>query len=392
VIYLETVLMLAALVFLVPVLVLFLQVVLAFFATRDAAAVTQASGRAAVLIPAHNESAVIAETLATLKPQLRAGDRIVVVADNCSDDTAELVRNAGVEVLERQNLEQRGKGFALDFGVRHLEKNPPDVLVIVDADCQVLDGALVTLIAKAQAAQRPVQALYLMKAPAGSGLKLRLAEFAWAVRNFVRPQGWHNVGLPCQLMGTGMAFPWPMAARMSLANANIVEDMKLGIDLALEGTPPLFCPEAVVTSEFPTVDTAVQSQRTRWEHGHMGMILQEVPRLLRRAVLGGNVRLLGLALDLLVPPLALLVTMLCAVLLVTGVWAFVAGGSVAFALALLACSLMFTAVLLAWLKWGRQMVSGVELLSVPFYVLAKIPLYLRFLTRRQKEWVRTDRK
>jgi hypothetical protein len=79
---------------------------------------------------------------------------------------------------------------------------------------------------------RPVQALYLMLAPADAGLARRLAQFAWRVRNWARPAGWHRLGLPCQLMGTGMAFSWDMLRDAPLANASIVEDMKLGIDLA----------------------------------------------------------------------------------------------------------------------------------------------------------------
>ena len=114
------------------------------------------------------------------------------------------------------------------------------MLVIVDADCQVGEGTIEILAKKSALAGcnapkrvRPVQALYLMHAPAGAGLKQRIAEFAWIVKNQVRPLGFQRLRWPCQLMGTGMAFPWAMAVTMPLANANIVEDMKLGIELAL---------------------------------------------------------------------------------------------------------------------------------------------------------------
>jgi cellulose synthase/poly-beta-1,6-N-acetylglucosamine synthase-like glycosyltransferase len=297
-------------------------------------------------------------------------------------------------VVERTDVGRRGKGYALDFGVRHLAADPPEVLIIVDADCQVGEGSLDLLAKKSALAGRPVQALDLMQAAEGAGLKARVAAFAWLVKNWVRPLGWHRLGWPCQLMGTGMAFPWPLAETMQLANANIVEDMKLGIDLALAGRAPLFCPEALVTSEFPLADAAVKSQRTRWEHGHLSMILQEVPRLLGGALAKGDLRLLAMALDLAVPPLALLA------MLLVGLWA-VAGAGLAtgwlglgflpFQLASLGLGLFAAAVLLAWLGWGRQVVSGIDLLSIPVYVLAKIPLYLKFWGKRQKEWVRTER-
>lgn len=380
-----------AVLLLLPVLVLFVQVLMAWLPGRASPVLSGRRPRVAVLVPAHDESAVITATLEALRPQLQAGDRLLVVADNCSDDTAALARAAGAEVLERTDHMQHGKGYALDFGVRHLESGPPEVLLIVDADCQVEAGSIECLARMAVAAGRPVQALDLMYSPPGAGLKMRIAEFAWVVKNHVRPLGFHRLGLPCQLMGTGMAFPWLLASSMQLANANIVEDMKLGIDLALAGSPPLFSPESMVTSEFPLGEVAAVNQRTRWEHGHLSMILQEVPRLLNRTFSQGDVRALALALDLLVPPLALLAIFLVAVLAAAGMLAALGGGNLPWQLALGGAGLFGTAVLMAWLGWGRRVVSLVDLLSVPFYVLAKIPLYFRFWTRRQKEWVKTDR-
>lgn len=187
--------------------------------------------RVAVLMPAHNEAEVIERTLASLMPRLQPGDRVLVVADNCSDHTADLARAAGAEVVERQHATLKGKGYALDHGVQHLRQAPPDVMVIVDADCLVVDDAIAQVASLAHRSGRPVQALYLMLPPADSSVKQRIAAWAWRLKNWARPRAWHRLGLPCQLMGTGMAFPWPMAVRMDLANGHLVEDMKLGVDL-----------------------------------------------------------------------------------------------------------------------------------------------------------------
>ena len=377
----------------VPVGVLMLQVLAALRATKVGdLEPAQQPPCLAVLVPAHNEAAVIAETLVGLKAEIRPGDRILVVADNCTDETAAIARSHGVEVVERTNLVDRGKGFALDFGLRHLQAAPPEVLVIVDADCQVAPGALHRLAARAWQKCCPVQGLYLMYSPPQASLKLRLAEFAWRVKNQVRPLGWHALGLPCQLMGTGMAFPWALTARMALANGNIVEDMKLGIDLALQGAAPVFCPEAVVTSEFPLAGSAVQSQRKRWEHGHLSMIVSEAPRLFGYALRKRDLLALAMVLDLIVPPLALLAALLVGMLMLGLIWNVIGGTVWIAGMAASLCGIFALAVLLAWWGWGRSVVSLRELMSVPFYVLAKIPLYLGFLTRRQKEWVRTDRK
>ena len=146
----------------------------------------------------------------------------------------------GAEVVERHDPDRRGKGYALDHGVRHLAAAPPAVVIVVDADCAVAPGSVDLLASECMRRRRPVQALYLMRAPPGAGLKQRMAEFAWAVRNQVRPLGWQRLGGPCQLMGTGMAFPWATLATASLASASIVEDMQLGLDLAASGSPPWY--------------------------------------------------------------------------------------------------------------------------------------------------------
>ena len=352
---------------------------------------TGARGPLAVLVPAHDEEAGIEHTLAQLIPQLASGDRVLVVADNCSDATADRARAMGVEVVERFHAD-RGKGFALAFGMDHLRANPPAAVVVVDADCVLEPGSLEALMFELGRTGRPVQALYLMLAPPDAGLARRLAQFAWRVRNWARPGGWHRLGMPCQLMGTGMAFTWEMLRDAPLANASIVEDMKLGIDLAASGRAPVFCELAVVTSQFPDSAAASTTQRTRWEHGHLDMILREVPGMLRGALARGDGRLLGMELDLAVPPLALLAGLLCVdwLLAIAG-WCLGANGTIlAWPTALLA--VFVATVLMAWVALGRDLVRLVELLSVPWYIAAKLPLYVRFFVRRQRDWVRTDRK
>jgi len=393
----QLVLCVAGLACAVPVCVLLFQVCLARGAVIEPAppAIDEMKRpTVAVLVPAHNEQEVIESTLRTLLPQLQAGDRLLVVADNCTDDTAQVARAAGAEVVERSHASDRGKGFALDFGVRYLARNPPDVLVIVDADCWLEPGSLQRLANLAMTQGRPVQALYLMLPSAAASLKQRVAAWAWRVKNWARPLGWHRLGWPCQLMGTGMAFPWPIVQGMDLASGHLVEDMKLGADLALAGAPPLFCPSARVTSEFPTAIAAQQSQRKRWEHGHLSVLLSLGPKLLWRGLRSGNVAMAAMALDLLVPPLALLAVVLCGLWLACLVLVLVAGTAwmASLVLATLLVLLFQMTLWQAWKGWGRDLVGAREWLSVPGYMLAKLPIYVGYVFRRQKAWVRTERK
>jgi len=156
--------------------------------------------RVAILVPAHNESTHVLPTIACLLAELGPRDRMLVVADNCSDDTAALAREAGAEVIERSHAELRGKGYALAFGVEHLRADPPDVVLVVDADCVVSKGAVATIARECLRSGKPVQMLDLMTAGAGASLRLRVLEFAMVMKNLVRPLGSFRLGRACHLM------------------------------------------------------------------------------------------------------------------------------------------------------------------------------------------------
>jgi cellulose synthase/poly-beta-1,6-N-acetylglucosamine synthase-like glycosyltransferase len=377
-----------------PVLVLFAQVLLAHGGRRlPAATATRRSGAdVAVLIPAHDEAAGIEATLRCLQAQLRAGDRVLVVADNCSDDTAAVARQAGAEVVERSDAVSRGKGFALDFGVRHLSARPPAMVLIVDADCLLDAGALDTLASLCSSSGRPVQALYEMSAPAGSGLRARVSAFAWRVRNRVRPLGWWVVDAPCQLMGTGMAFPWTLLRDAPLASGHIAEDVQLGADLALRGHAPLFAPQARVASQFPATDDAAASQRRRWEHGNLSLMFAHGPRLIAAGLRRADMRLLAMAADLMVPPLALLVQLQLGLALLAALAWWLGAGALPLLVSAGALALLVLSILLAWRLAGRDIIALSELLlTAPAYALRKLPMYAAFLWRRQSTWVRAKR-
>jgi cellulose synthase/poly-beta-1,6-N-acetylglucosamine synthase-like glycosyltransferase len=380
-----------ATVFLCQGLVLFIQVVSSFIPARRVAD----DGRrpsVAIIMPAHNEEEVISQTLQIVIPQLLPGDRLLVVADNCQDRTAELARAAGAEVVVREDLQNRGKGYALDYGVRCLEATPPEVVVIIDADCFVTPNLLDKLAKDCLFYQRPVQALYLMQnSSARPGLKSKIAEFAWVVKNQVRPLGFLRLGLPCQLMGTGMAFPWDLMVTAQLATSHIVEDMKMGLDFAKIGKPPLFCPDALVTSFFPNTEAGTKSQRTRWEHGHLALVLNESPKLLLAGIFKRDLQLFALAADLCVPPLALLIIMMLAVLIVNALWCAFSLNYAPLLLSVLSLAICLASVVLAWTGFARHILSWYDLAFSWLYIVKKIPLYIQFCFNKQLEWVKTKR-
>jgi hypothetical protein len=168
----------------------------------------------------------------------------------------------------------------------------------------------------------------------------------------------------------------------------------MGLELALAGHPPLGCPEVSVTSELPEGDDAAIKQRRRWEHGQLATLRQYGPRLVMAGLARADRDLLGLGLDLCVPPLALLALMLLASWAVCAAAAVLLGAPLA-ALWVLTAALVavILSVLASWWRFGRATLPLRALLAIPVYVLWKIPLYLGLLVRgRHKSWDRTQRK
>jgi cellulose synthase/poly-beta-1,6-N-acetylglucosamine synthase-like glycosyltransferase len=391
VIGMEVILGAAASVVLIFATVLFVETASAIVLPESESVEDGERGSVAILIPAHNESGLIAETIRSVAPQLLDGDRLIVVADNCTDSTAAIAAAEGAEVVVRTDSVHRGKGYALDRGVRHLESNPPDVVLILDADCQASPHTVDFLVRSCCQSGRPVQAVDLMRAQPGAASTTRIAEFAWLVKNKVRPIGLRRLGLPCQLMGTGMAFPWTSLAEANLATGHIVEDLKLGLDLARAGSAPRFCPQALVTSSFPTSEEGIAAQRTRWEHGHLSVISIDALHLLLDGLRSRRLELLALAIDLSVPPIALLALLITAVWAACAVLFYFTSAVWPVTLASLAGLEMAVAVFASWLVYGREILSLSNLSLSVIYAVRKIPLYVRYLVARQVAWVRSKR-
>jgi cellulose synthase/poly-beta-1,6-N-acetylglucosamine synthase-like glycosyltransferase len=351
------------------------------------------SHRTTVLIPAHNEGAGILPTIRDIQAQLGPNDRILVVADNCTDDTAAIVQATGAEVIVRTDPARRGKGYALEFGVRHLSLNPPDVVVILDADCRLGENTLRYLSDRAMGSGRPVQSLYLMlapeHAPPGKGVNL----FAWRVKNWIRPLGLKLFGLPTQLLGTGMAFPLSLLFERDLGNSRLAEDCALGIALASAGYPPLFVSEARVHSHFPVSQAGSEQQRQRWEKGHLDNIVDLVPGALLKSLRDRNLGLATLAIDMAVPPLSLLVlvTALCEIL--GGIAIIVGASPNALAIPSLSTLLLVFGTVLAWTVVGRDVLPLRELFRLPLHAIQKLGFYHRITSgKAPSAWIRTDRK
>ncbi|GGE90163.1 glycosyltransferase family 2 protein [Sphingomonas prati] len=342
-----------------------------------------------VMVPAHDEAAGIGPVLAAIHAELRPCDRILVVADNCTDATAAIARAAGSDVVERTAPDLRGKAYALAFGRDQLAADPPTVVVLVDADCRPLPGALRRLAASAARHDAAVQGRYLLDPPTTAGAAVRISAFAFMVRNMVRQRGLDRIAGMAQLQGSGMAMPWRIFSTAPLATASLVEDLKLGLDLALSGETVRFADDARFLAATASL-TATATQRTRWEQGMLATATAYLPRLIA-AGLARRPALLLIAADLSVPPLALLAALVGATLLVLGLVGVI-GSSAAPFLFLLTVGCLFAGVLaLVWSRLGRAVLPPRMITDLLGYVAWKQPIYLRLLRRREQSWIRTSR-
>jgi cellulose synthase/poly-beta-1,6-N-acetylglucosamine synthase-like glycosyltransferase len=371
-------------------IVLFVEIVVAASSKREVINFCGERRAVVVLVPAHNESRGILPTLADVRNQICQDDRLLVVADNCTDNTAEIARAAGAHVIERDDPQKLGKGYALDFGLRSLSDDDPEIVIAIDADCRLGKGTIDQLALACSSSGRPVQALYLMRPPKETNLNYSIAEFAWRIRNDLRPRGLQALGLPCQLMGTGMAFRRKDLDGIELATGHLTEDLDLGLQLAAAGRAPVFCPSALVTSEFPTSEEASITQRQRWEHGQLSILARRVLPYGWMALRNRNWQLFILSLDAAVPPLVL-IGLLAVTAFLVSFFGWMAGvGSSPLVLSSLALIFLFLALCAAWATSGRDLLTWRSLSALIPYVASKLGIYSRVFGSNKK-WVRTHR-
>lgn len=347
--------------------------------------------RAVIVIPAHDEQAVIARTVAELKREAPETARILVVADNCSDGTEAAAHSAGAEVIRRTDSERRGKGFALAAARAHLSEDPPHVVVVLDADCRLDSVSLRTLAGTAAASGRACQAVNLLAPEPDGAVMVQISTLAFMIKNLVRQRGLTRLAGRAHLNGTGMALPWSLFREADLGGANIVEDLALGLELAERAAAPIFIEGARVWS--PAASTGgTLVQRRRWEGGYLATALRKAPAALVRSIAHGDLKGVCAALDLSIPPLALLFV-LNAIAFLLALAATLAGAATWPLLVQIAAGIMAAIALgLAWAREGRAFASGATLLRLPIYVLWKLPMYLGLVRRgAPKEWLRTGR-
>lgn len=348
----------------------------------------QPGARFLILIPAHNEERLLPELLASLaRLDYRADMYAVhVIADNCTDQTAEVARQAGATVHVRSDSAARGKGYALNWGLARAQAAAThfDAVVILDADSLLAPGFLRVMDARLAQGERVIQGYYAVRDPGGSwSVGLRYA--ALAAVHYLRPLGRTALGGSAGLKGNGMVFAADLLQRHPWSGA-LTEDIEQHTTLLLAGERVTFAPDAIVWAEMPATLRAARSQHTRWERGRLEMARRYVPRLLDAGLRQRRFAPLDTVAELLMPPFSLLPasTLAC---LGLGRWLGLASRIPAVALAGQTLYVLSSLALV-----GAPVAAYRALCYAPLLIGWKLWLYGRVLLGRDQEgWVRTER-
>jgi cellulose synthase/poly-beta-1,6-N-acetylglucosamine synthase-like glycosyltransferase len=348
----------------------------------------------AILIPAHNEVTILGDLLKSLAGLAYPKDHyaVYVVADNCTDATAELARATGwVHVYERFDQHKRGKGHALNWLLQKLEEDQLiyDAYVFFDADTvveptflQFMDRELVK---GAQALQGRYTVLNATESPSTA-----LRSIALTLMNYVRPLGRNGLGASSTLLGNGMCFSRALLLRHPWQAFSITEDYQYYLTLVEHGEKVYYVPEAIVRSQMPTTFAQMRTQDIRWESLEGGQSTWHIAlRLLGAGLRYCDFRRIEAIAELLTPPLSLLVSW-CLITLTLSL--------LLWSLPELVLSIILIGGLIGYIGTALYILHPpravyMALLHSPGYIIWK--LWVCYVLRRRKkytsEWVRTSR-
>ena len=363
----------------------------ALLGPRRAPAAGPARRRFALLVPAHDEEALLPRLLASVRAVDYPADRldVYVVADNCTDRTAAVAHAAGARVYERTDEAERGKGYALRWLLGRIRAAGEryDAFVVVDADSVIARNFFRRMDARLERGSAVVQAYYTVLNVGESPLAaLRFA--ALAAVHYLRPLGRTALGLSCGLKGNGMCFAAPVLERFGWDWFTLAEDVELHLALVEQGIRVDFAYETTVLADMPVSFRQAESQNARWEQGRIEMLRRYGPRLVADALRRRSFLRLDAVIEQLIPPLSVPFALAGAVLLVgaalrrplpMALALFGLGGQVAY--------------LLAALRLARAPARAYRALGyAPIYIAWKVALYGRALgARGATRWVRTAR-
>ena len=227
------------------------------------------------IIPAHNEEDVIVNLVESLKNQNYFKELldIYVIADNCTDRTADLARDAGAIVYERFDSERKTKGYAMQwFLAQKIEENADyDAFCVFDADNIVDKDFIVNMNKKLCQGEEVVQGYRDIKNPTDNWITAGYAIFYWTMNRFYHLAR-YNLGLSPLINGTGFMVKFDVIKPEGWNTKTLTEDIEFSLKNIIKGKKLGWAVDAKVYDEQPVGFIQSWKQRTRWTVGHMQCI------------------------------------------------------------------------------------------------------------------------
>ena len=254
---------------------------------KDKPIIEEKNNKFMAIIPAHNEEIVVGNLIASLQKQNYPKDLydIYVIADNCTDNTAEVARKAGAIVYERFDEEHKTKGYALDWFLKQkIEENAPyDAFCIFDADNIVDVDFLKNMNKKLCQGEEVVQGYRDIKNPTDSWVSAGYAIFYWTMNRFYHLAR-YNLGLSPLINGTGFMVKFDLVKPTNgFDTVTLTEDIEFSLKTIISGKKLGWATDAIVYDEQPVGFKQSWSQRSRWTVGHI-QCLKEYTKPLAAAV------------------------------------------------------------------------------------------------------------
>ncbi len=362
--------------------------------------ITTPEKRFALIIAAHNEEQVLGELIDNLYMlnYPRELYDVYVVADNCTDSTAELARAHGAIVHERFNRELVGKGYAMDWMFRRvLDLDVEyDAFCVFDADNLVHLDFLTEMNSRLCKGEVVIQGYLSAKNPRDTWVSATFAMAFWVV-NHLWHLGKYNLGLSTALGGTGMCISTAIIRRFGWGCNCLTEDMEFSMKVLYEGNVrTTWAHDAIVYDEKPLTFMQSWHQRKRWAQGHFDCAGRYIPRLLVRGLQRANIRQLDGIMQLSQPYFMLISTLFLLasyVNLYTPFFTtFLYNGvllPIEFWTALGIIQYLLPVIVLWKIKvpWG----VWVYLPLYPLFLYSWVPItFLGFIDRHKKEWSHTQ--
>ncbi|MBI5877783.1 MAG: glycosyltransferase [Chloroflexi bacterium] len=351
------------------------------------------SARFAVVVPAHNEAAVIGATVRQLRQQTYQPDRfdIHVIADHCADQTVGEARIAGAICWERTDGERHGKGAALAWQFERLFASAPgyDAVVVFDADTRVDPAFLSVMDARLAQGAEVIQGCHRIVNPNDSWF----AALTWAmfmIDNRIQNHGRVVLGWSAKNMGDSICYRANVLKRLGWGT-DLTEDYKFRQRLLLDGICIAYEPGAIGYGEAPVSWAAARAQRSRWLRGAYTASRQNAMQMLREGLRRRDSALLDGAAQAVLPSYSTL-TLLAAIVFAAHV---LAGNMVSPVLSLLWGIVL--AVLVAYPLWGLALERAparayLVMLLGPVFIVWRTWLSLRARLGGPVDWVRTARR